>query len=240
IDTRGYVRTLYRRASPHNWIFATDRCNSLCLMCSTPPKEVDETGIVETPLRLVRLIPPDTKDLGISGGEPALLGEGLVRIIQECRDRLPHTSLHMLSNGRLFRDRRFAERIAAVRHPDLMIGVPLYADNDVDHDYVVQSRGAFSETLRGLHNLGASGVPVEIRVVLHRATYERLPQLAEFLYRNVTFAAQVALMGLEITGYTVPNLQQLWMDPWDYREQLREATLFLASRGLPVWIYNHQ
>src|SRR4029079_1099494 len=106
---------------PPNWIVPTDRCYSLCLMCSQPPKEVDETGIVERHLRLVRLIPPDTKDLGISGGEPAPLGDGLLRITEEGRDRLPHPSLHILSNGRLFRDRGFAERIAAVRHPDLMI-----------------------------------------------------------------------------------------------------------------------
>src|SRR5438128_12496952 len=38
LDSRGYVRTLYRRGSPHNAIFATDRCNSFCVMCSQPPK----------------------------------------------------------------------------------------------------------------------------------------------------------------------------------------------------------
>jgi len=209
-------------------------------MCSQPPKDVDEAGIVDRHLRLVDLMHPDTKDLGISGGEPSLLGDGLVRIIKACRDRLPRTSVHILSNGRLFRDRSFAAAIASVAHPDLMIGVPLYADNDRDHDYVVQSRGAFAETLEGLHNLAAYEVPVEIRVVIHRATYERLPQLAEFLYRNVTFASQVALMGLEITGYTVPNLSELWIDPSDYTDQLRDSTLFLSARGMSVWIYNHQ
>jgi hypothetical protein len=188
VDGRGYIRTLYRRDSPHNSIFATDHCNSLCLMCSQPPRDVDEA---------------------------TLLGEGLVRMIGECKERLPETSLHILSNGRLFSNDRFAQNIADVDHPDLMIGIPLYSDIDSEHDYVVQSRGAFAETMRGLHNLGRLGVPVEIRVVIHRLTYERLPQLAEFLYRNVTFASQVALMGLEITGYTVPNLELLWLDPWD-------------------------
>jgi His-Xaa-Ser system radical SAM maturase HxsC len=240
VDGNGYLRTLYRRNSNHNAIFATDHCNSLCLMCSQPPRDVDETGIVERHLRLVSLISPETKELGISGGEPSLLGDGLIRIIRECKTRLPGTALHILSNGRLFRDECFAKAIAEVRHPDLMIGVPVYSDIDTEHDYVVQSRGAFSETVRGLHNLGRFGVPVEIRVVVHRATHQRLPHLAEFLYRNMTFAAQVALMGLEMTGFTVPNMQSLWIDPADYQQQLREATLFLAARGVPVWIYNHQ
>ena len=202
---RGYVRTLYRRRSSHNFIFATDRCNSLCLMCSQPPREVDETGIVERHLRLVGLMDPTTRELGITGGEPTLLGRGLTRLIAECRDRLPTTALHVLSNGRLFATASHAAEIGAIEHPDVMFGVPLYSDIDAEHDHVVQSRGAFAETIRGLQNLALHDVPVEIRIVVHRLTYERLPQLAEFIYRNLTFASQVVIMGLEITGFTVPD-----------------------------------
>jgi His-Xaa-Ser system radical SAM maturase HxsC len=235
-----YVRTLYRRASPHNSIFATDRCNSLCLMCSQPPKEVNEEGIVAEHLRLIELIDPTTVELGISGGEPTLLGEGLVRIIRACKHRLPSTALHVLSNGRLFEDPGCATAIAEIEHPDLMFGIPVYSDLDAEHDYVVQARGAFDQTVRGLQNLGRCGVPVEIRVVIHRQTYARLPELTEFIYRNLTFASHVALMGLEMTGFTLPNLPALWIDPVDYQSELERATLFLAARGMRVSIYNHQ
>jgi His-Xaa-Ser system radical SAM maturase HxsC len=121
-----------------------------------------------------------------------------------------------------------------------MVGIPVYSDLDDQHDYVVQCKGAFDETLRGLHHLGQFGVRVEIRVVIHKATYARLPELAAFIYRNLTFASHIALMGLELTGFTVPNIQRLWVDPWDYRGELEEATLFLAARGMNVSIYNHQ
>jgi len=47
-------------------------------------------------------------------------------------------------------------------------------------------------------------------------------------------------MGLEIMGFARANLETLWMDPTEYREQLEEATLFLATRGMNVSIYNHQ
>jgi His-Xaa-Ser system radical SAM maturase HxsC len=240
LEQRGHVRTLYRRASPHNAIFATDRCNSLCLMCSQPPKNVDDQWRVTEHLRLIELIDPATKELGISGGEPALLKDGLIEIVAKCKECLPQTALHILSNGRLFSYRRFAKKLGAVGHQDLMIGVPLYSDVDDRHDHVVQARGAFDETLLGLQNLGAAGVPVEIRVVVHAQTWERLPQVAEFVYRNLTFASHVMFMGLELMGFAVPNLELLWVDPWDYREKLAEATLFLAARGVPVSVYNHQ
>lgn len=240
LDGRGYVRTLYRRRSLHNSLFATDRCNSLCLMCSQPPKKVDDSWRVRQNLRLIELIDPDTSELGITGGEPTLLKDGLIEIVRACKEHLPKTALHILSNGRLFRHGAYAHALATVSHPNLTMGIPLYSDLDLEHDFVVQARGSFDETMIGIQNLGRNDVPVEIRVVIHRLTIGRLTQLAEFIYRNLTFASHVALMGLELTGFAVANLKELWIDPWDYRDELRDATLFLASRGVPVSIYNHQ
>jgi His-Xaa-Ser system radical SAM maturase HxsC len=153
---------------------------------------------------------------------------------------LPTTALHVLTNGRSFKDGERAARLGTIRHHDLMLGIPLYADVDSIHDYVVQVRGAFDETVVGLYNLARHGVPVEIRVVIHEQTYRRLPQLAEYIYRNFPFATHVALMGLEMFGYTNINLADLWIDPVDYQDELRRATLALAERGMNVSIYNHQ
>jgi His-Xaa-Ser system radical SAM maturase HxsC len=240
LQPSGYVRTVYRIGSRHNALFATDRCNSYCLMCSQPPKVVDERGRVEELLRIVDLMSPDTVELGVTGGEPTLLGDGLIAVVARCKERLPGTALHVLSNGRLFCNAPLAERFAEVAHPDLMFGIPLYSDTDEQHDYVVQAKGAFDETVRGLLNLARSEIPVEIRVVVHRQTYARLFELAEFIHRNLTFAAHVAFMGLEPIGFAAANRDALWIDPWDYRLELQRAVLFLARRGMRVSIYNHQ
>jgi His-Xaa-Ser system radical SAM maturase HxsC len=240
VSPSGHVETLYRRASPHNTILATERCNSYCVMCSQPPRDVDDAWRVAESLELIALIDPATGELGISGGEPTLLGDDLLRIVAACRDHLPATSLHVLTNGRRFRAANYADALGRVRHPDLMLGIPLYADADHVHDYVVQSRGAFNETMLGLHHLARAGVNVEIRVVLHRDTVPRLPELARFIYRNLTFASHVALMGLEIVGFAKANLKALWVDPADYASALEEACGFLSAVGLQVSIYNHQ
>jgi His-Xaa-Ser system radical SAM maturase HxsC len=240
ISANGRVQTLYRRRSPHNSLFTTDRCNSYCLMCSQPPIDVDDGWRVDELLRLVALIDTETQELGITGGEPTLLGDGLLRIISACRHHLPATSLHLLSNGRRFMYGSYADALGRLQHPDLMVGVPLYSDLDYVHDYVVQARGAYTQTIFGLHNLCRASVPVEVRVVVHSETYGRLPQLARFIYRNLTFASHVAIMGLEITGFAKANLRALWVDPADYQHELEEAVEFLAAAGLQVSIYNHQ
>jgi len=209
-------------------------------MCSQPPRDVNDDWRIQEMLNTIALIDSDTSELTISGGEPTLLKDGFLKVIATAKERLPNTALHVLSNGRLFRYGALAKRLGEIQHPDLMVGVPVYSDLDDRHDHVVQAKGAFEDTLVGLHNLGRHDVPVEIRVVLHRYTYDRLPQLAEFIYRNLTFASHVTFMGLEMTGYTIANLDELWIDPWDYRDQLETATLYLAARGIRVSVYNHQ
>ena len=237
---KGYVQSLYRVNSPNNVIFVTDQCNSNCLMCSQPPKDIDDSESVREHLRLVGLIPRSTRELGITGGEPTLLREGLFRILEACREQLPDTRLHMLTNGRLFYYRSFAERLARVNHPNLTLGIPLYSDLASVHDYVVQAKDAFDQTMVGLHNLARCRQHTEIRIVIHKETYQRLPQLAEFIYRNCPFAEHVALMGLELMGYTKRNLSLLWIDPVDYQDQLEEAVTYLSWAGMHVSIYNHQ
>jgi His-Xaa-Ser system radical SAM maturase HxsC len=122
----------------------------------------------------------------------------------------------------------------------LVLGVPLYSDDPVLHDYIVQARHAFDQTVLGFHQLARFGQPIEIRVVLHKLSIPRLPFLAEFIYRNFPFVSHVALMGLEPTGYTPRNKEKLWIDPVDYQDELEEAVEFLSVRGMNVSLYNLQ
>lgn len=235
----GLVRTVFRPDSAHNFLFATQRCNSFCLMCSQPPVDRDDSEQVRINMETIRLIEPPLAHLGITGGEPTLLGEGLLQILQELRARLPETDIQMLTNGRRFAWPQFVEAFMGVAHPRLTLCIPLYSDNAPEHDYVVQARDAFDQTIQGLHRLARYEQPVEIRVVLHKLTIPRLLGLAQFIYRNLPFASHVALMGLEITGFTKPNLNKLWIDPYEYQTELLRAVEYLAIRGLNVSIYNH-
>jgi His-Xaa-Ser system radical SAM maturase HxsC len=236
----GSVRVLFRANSRSNFFLVTEQCNSYCLMCSQPPKNVDDSWILDDIRQVIPLVPTDTKEIGFTGGEPFLFGDRFLDLLKLAKNMLPRTAIHILSNGRLFSDRSFAKRYAAIKHQDMMIGIPLYSDDATIHDYVVQAQNAFDETIRGILNLKELGQRVEIRVVLHRQTVDRLPQLAEFISRNLLFVDQVALMGLEITGFTRANLDKLWIDPTDYAEELRKAVRILEAYRIPVSIYNHQ
>jgi hypothetical protein len=47
-------------------------------------------------------------------------------------------------------------------------------------------------------------------------------------------------MQMETTGLAKENLEELWIDPHDYNDELREAVLLLADRGMNSYIYNAQ
>ena len=233
------VSVLYRRGSNSNTMLATERCNSFCIMCSQPPRDVDDRWLVEEMLETIALVDRDEAQLGISGGEPTLLGDDLLVVLDRARRLLPDTALHVLSNGRRFADEAFARTVCAVRHPNLTWGVPVYSDCPEIHDYVVQARSAWDETLAGLYNLAKHGANVEVRVVVQRPNVERLGELAYFIFRNLTFAGHVAFMGLEPIGFARANYEKIWIDPVDCMDRLRDAVFFLANRGMNVSLYNY-
>jgi His-Xaa-Ser system radical SAM maturase HxsC len=235
------VRSLYRPYEDHHHLFVTERCNSNCLMCSQPPKDRDDVdALTARNIGLIDLIQSPPAYLTITGGEPTLLGARLFSLIARLKQRMPETELHVLTNGRSFAWPGFARQFAELGHPNISLGIPLYADVASVHDYVVQARGAFDQTVAGFHQAARNSIRVEVRVVLHKLTVPRLVKLAEYLYRNLTFVEHIALMGLEFTGYTPRNVDELWIDPCDYQRELEEAVQFLALRNMRVSIFNHQ
>jgi His-Xaa-Ser system radical SAM maturase HxsC len=231
-------RTLYRRSSTHNSFLVTERCNHYCLMCSQPPRDIDDTWILQEIRNALPLVHKETKSLGFTGGEPLLVWRDFIALLKDCRDLLPQTAIHVLSNGRAFASTEVVTAWAAVQHPNLTAGIPIYSAVDIVHDYVVQAKGAFDETVLGVLKLKDKGQRVEIRVVLHAITAPRIVATCQWLARNLPFVDHVALMGLENTGFAIANDGLLWMDPMDYRDELEEAVQILAANKLCVSVYN--
>ena len=233
------VRVLFRKNSPHNTILLTEQCNHYCLMCSQPPKDIDDSWLIDEALELVRMIPNGIGELGFSGGEPTLFGDRFLDVIELTAKHHNDTAIHILSNGRRFSNQEFTRKYSAIDHFDKMVGIPIYSHDPKIHNYVVQAHNAFDETVSGILNLKKYKQKVEIRVVLHKETIGTLVELAKFIRTNLLFVDHVALMGLEITGFTRANLPLLWIDPAEYKDELAEAVEILQKANMNTSIYNH-
>ena len=239
VGSDGNINTLYRINSYHNTLLATERCNSNCLMCSQPPRDRNDIAILhQIHKKLIPLIPKNCVELGVSGGEPTLLGELFFDLLTQIKHELPDTEVHVLTNGRSFAWNHVAERLGNMDYGRLMLGIPVYADYYLIHDYIVQAEHAFYQTILGLHNLSRYNQRIEIRVVLHAQSIPRLTKLAKYIYRNLPFVEHITFMGLEFIGYTPHNIDRLWIDPYHYQTELSEAVEYLSGKGMHVSIYN--
>lgn len=241
IGNSGIIHTLYGVSSMHNSILVTEMCNSKCLMCSQPPKKKNDIPyLFDLNRRLIPMIPRDCTELTITGGEPTLMGDQFFEMLRTISRELPQAEIHVLTNGRKFASLNFTSDLEGFDTSRVVFGIPLYSDYYASHDYIVQAESAFYQTMQGLHNLARLNQRIELRVVLHRLTIERLSKLARYIYRNLPFAEHVAFMGLENAGFAPYNSDLLWIDPHDYTEQLKDAVMYLDTFGVNVSIYNHQ
>lgn len=234
------VYVAWKASATHNSLLLTERCDHYCLMCSQPPKPADDSYLYGRAQRIVSALPSSATALSLTGGEPTIDPAAFFGLLRHIAATRPDLSTHVLSNGRRFREQAFAEEYVGVGIADLMVGIPLYAAEPALHDYVVQARGAFNETVKGILNLGAVEAAVEIRIVVQKATVPALVETARFIARNLPFVSQVALMGLEMTGLARPNADLVWVDPIEYGDELRRAHDLLMVAGIPTRIYNHQ
>jgi hypothetical protein len=238
INKKGEIIFVYEINSNHNALMATERCNHRCIMCPQPPilQEKDKTPFN---LQLISLFDKHTQEIGITGGEPTLIGDNLFTLINHIKKELPQTAISILSNGVKFADKEYAMKLAKCRHQDLQIDIPLFSDIAEEHNRIVGAK-TFYKTVQGLYNLALFRQRIGLRIVVHKQTYKRLPQFADFIYHNFPFVAQVAFMQMETTGLAKENFEELWIDPYDYNNELREAVLLLADRGMKPYIYNAQ
>lgn len=223
--------------SNDNSLFVTSQCNNRCLMCAQPPLNRDDIDFFfERNIELINNAPNGLTNIGITGGEPTLLQERLVHLIKCIELRYPGSLIHILTNGRAFSDIQYTRMFTEISN--LLFGIPLHSDFPADHDAITQVKGSYIETMKGLYNLANIGAGIELRVVINKMNYQRLPQLSEFIWRNLPFVSCISFMGLEDTGYSIKNHDKIWIDPIDYQMELEKAVINLAEWHLDVSIFN--
>ena len=238
VNTEGEIIVFYQKKSNDNIIFITQACNCNCIMCPQALNK-EEKNYTNLNIDLIKLIDKKTEFLALTGGEPTLHKEELIRIIGECKKHLPKTSLILLTNGINFEDFDFTKELISISHPDVTIAVSLQSDIDKIHNMMMEKE-VFYRTLKGIYNLARFKQKIEIRIVITKLNYQRLNNFAEFIYYNFPFVYHIALMGLEPTGNALKNIDRLWVDPFEYKDILKETVQILHQRDMFVSIYNHQ
>jgi His-Xaa-Ser system radical SAM maturase HxsC len=144
----------------------------------------------------------------------------------------------ILSNGALLQRstiREFADKLDSSR---ILWCIPLYSHLPSVHDHIVASKGAWYKTLEGIQNLHEEGFPIQVRFIpLSQNQYQVLDFL-EFIESSLFFVQQLAIMGLEVTGYAVDNIAQITPNFDHVTRELQNADALLARLPMEVSLFN--
>ncbi|MBI4352223.1 MAG: radical SAM protein [Elusimicrobia bacterium] len=199
-----------------------NKCNNKCVMCTNLPDFARQPGanyglkgqIGKLERYLKGLGPVYLKNAGraefvsLTGGEPTIHPE-FFKLLSYFRKRLPGLPITLLSNGRRFAARGFAEKFSSLARPPFSVAIALHGPSARLHDAVAGVKGSFAQTVAGLKNLlsipGAPGV--EVRLVLHGKNAAALDRTLKFLLKTFpdTSAYGVTVIHYELEGMSLAN-----------------------------------
>jgi His-Xaa-Ser system radical SAM maturase HxsC len=237
-DDAKFAHILFRESDAHHTVFLTNRCNSNCLMCSQPPTPQNDSWLIDEAIQVANHMRMSPGLIGFTGGEPLLLGDSLKVVLTAFRDCHPETAIDLLTNGRLLSEQAFTALFPEESPKNITWMVPLYGHADFLHDFVVQSPGAFEQTLDGLLTLQNHHQPIQLRIVLIKPVLEVLPQLCAFIARNLPFVYEVALMGCEPIGFALANRDACEVDVRDWWNEIEAGIAHLHRIRLTVLLMN--
>jgi len=232
-----YVHFSY--ASNDCCLVVNNECNENCINCPQcsrvpNPLQTDRNKL------LLRFLPKSIQSIALSGGEPTLYIDSLCSIIAALYKKNPNICIDILTNGITLADEKNVARLVNVLKINTNFCITLYGDTPTIHDKHTRTIGSFSQVNRALHHLALHACSIELRFLITRLNYERLPSFIEYVYANFPFVDHIALMGMEVSGEAQRQADVLYIEPQQYEEHLKDAVQKALYRSIPVYIYNHQ
>lgn len=228
---------LWEYKNDDNLLFLTESCPHKCIMCPQPPNKHNK-ALESKNMRILKLIPKHyTKSICLTGGEPTILGEYYLNLLKKIRQKFKHNALITLTGGIYFSNLKFLNKFVSLKSNSI-VAISFPSDIDTMNDFIVGKKGSFYKTHNGIYNLAKANEKIELRIVVSKLNYKRLPFMADYIYRNYPFVYHIAIMGLELIGYAESNYKQIYINPKDYNEYLQKCIKKFVRYDMNVSIYN--
>lgn len=240
IDKRGRGYRLYSNEEHDATVFMTGNCNSNCIMCPTSDRERQmDSGLPDARLlAYIDMLPADVSHVVVTGGEPTLRPRLFLKVMRKLTDRFPHIETLLLTNGRSLSVSSFFDKLIAYCPPYLCAAIPLHGDTPELHDRITRAPGSFEQTDRGIRDLLAAGIAVEIRIVVTRLNQAALSGIADLIIRYYPTVHTVNFIGLETRGNCAKNFKEVYIGHREAFEAMKGAIDALIEAGINTSIYN--
>jgi His-Xaa-Ser system radical SAM maturase HxsC len=238
-DGKGNLRVVLSDLANANTLLVTEQCDNLCLFCSQPPRNINDEILFSYAAQSIVAF-NSKKMVGVSGGEPLLKKEHILNFFRILNQFNNETPLHILTNGRSFQCKNFTNDFYELqKNRRVIMGIPLYGTNSDVHDKLVNTNGAWAETIKGLINAGNKGIEIELRIIPTQLNYKDISSIIEMALTCFNHITRISIMNLEQMGWAKKNWNELYIDPPKYHDELIHSCRMGNKFGVDISLFNY-
>ncbi|NOZ94536.1 MAG: radical SAM protein [Acidobacteria bacterium] len=151
-------------------------CNNHCQFCVQGPAKRAEYGDKDTAeLRTILKEARQHCDQVVLTGGEVTIRRDLPELVAYAH-QLGFSVIQLQTNGRVLSNQRALDRLITAGVTE--ISPAIHGPDSATHDALTGSRGSFKQTVKGVQNARAMGIPVLINSVITRANHRLLPRMA--------------------------------------------------------------
>lgn len=167
------------------FLILTYDCNNRCKWCYASPsgfkKDIMGFNKIEDYLKLMKSL--KIKPLGLLGGEPTLY-QKLFDVIKLAKEYGFKITLY--TNGRKLSDENFVKNLKKAKLDFVNFSIQSGSNYAKKHDKIVNVKGAWQETKKGIENCYKYNLKINIQTVLTHSNLEIYKEIIdEFSYANL-------------------------------------------------------
>ena len=212
-------------------------CNNCCIMCTEIMPPLNKWDLTTRQVfDRIDSMPEDVDKIGLTGGEPTIRKD-IVDIIKYAKQKRPNAIVFLVTNGRMFAYRNFAEKIINAGVDE--IATEIHGPTAEEHDKITRTKGSFDETVKGIKNILDLGFKnLEIRIVIHKWNYKSLPEIAKLIAKEFPAIKRVVPFPMDIIGNANMNRDKLLVKMTDIIPYLERMIDILVKNKIDVSIYH--
>jgi MoaA/NifB/PqqE/SkfB family radical SAM enzyme len=211
-------------------------CNNRCLFCAQGDKR--STCGALPPERLAEELMKGRRTAGalvLTGGEPTVHKQllALVRLAK----KLGYDPIQLQTNGRMLAYGKVLRALVDAGVTE--VSPSLHGPDAATHEALTRAAGSFEQSLTGIRNVVALGIPIVTNSVVTRSNLASLPALIALLGDAGVKNAQLALVHPVGTAYerfdeVVPRLSELDAPLRAARQAARDRGMTLMTEAVPL------
>ncbi|MFW5847008.1 MAG: radical SAM protein [Nanoarchaeota archaeon] len=211
-------------------------CNDNCISCPVPRKGQRENPTYEDIIKEVDEIKNHSNHIEFNGGEPTIRKD-LLKILYYA-DTKGFNEITLLTNARLFFYEEIVKKFAKISN--LKIDTTLYGSTSIVHDSITRTPNTFNFKVKGIQNLLKYGIPVELRVLVHKMNYLDFENIINLIIDKFPQKEllRIVIMNPKLTATAWQNRNAVGMKLSEIAKYLEKPIQNLNSRGYNVNLYH--